>query len=105
MLSYLNAAVAGSVSAVGRLAVGLGARVWTDLVARGYQLGNADITIEAQVPKLAPHIDAMREILAGFLDVAPERVNVKATTTEGLGFVGAKQGMAAHAVVILEGRQ
>jgi len=78
------------------------ARVWADLSARGYQLGNADITIEAQVPKLSPHIDAMRETLAGFMVVPPERVNVKATTTEGLGFVGAKQGMAAHAVVILE---
>ncbi len=74
-------------------------RVWRPLREAGWRLCNADITIEAQVPKLAPHIPAMRETLRALLDGAP--VNLKATTTEGLGFVGRKEGMAAHAVVLM----
>ena len=68
----------------------------------GYRLGNADVTIMAQSPKMAPHIDAMRGILAADLDCGRDQVNVKATTTEGLGFVGRKQGIAVAAVVLLE---
>jgi len=76
-------------------------RTWSDLRARGYGLGNADITICAQVPRLAPHIEAMRARLAELLGCEAERVNIKATTTERLGFVGRKEGMSAHAVAIL----
>lgn len=68
---------------------------------RGYRLGNADLTIIAQAPKLAPHVDTMRAILAGDLEADVEAVNVKATTTEGLGYIGREEGIAAHAVVML----
>ncbi|MDJ0841699.1 MAG: 2-C-methyl-D-erythritol 2,4-cyclodiphosphate synthase [Acidobacteriota bacterium] len=78
------------------------ARVRADLSRRNYGFGNADITIAAQIPRLAPHIDAMRECLAGVLQTTPDRINIKATTTERLGFVGRKEGMAAHAVAMLE---
>ncbi len=72
------------------------------LHARGLTLSNADLTIVAQAPRLKGHIDAMRETLAADLRVAPERVNVKATTTEKMGFTGRKEGIATHAVVLLE---
>lgn len=68
---------------------------------RGYRLGNADVTVIAQAPKLAPHIDAMRATLADTMGVNADCINVKATTTEGLGFTGRKEGIAAHAVVLL----
>lgn len=67
----------------------------------GYVLGNADITIVAQAPKLAGFIDAMRKNIADDLGVATEAVNVKATTTERLGFAGREEGIGAHAVVLL----
>ncbi len=70
--------------------------------AQGWQVVNLDSTILAQAPKMAPHIDTMRAVLATELQVALEQVNVKATTTEQLGFVGRKEGIAAHAVVLLE---
>lgn len=69
---------------------------------QGYRLGNADVTIIAQAPKLAPHVDAMRVNLASDLQVDISRINVKATTTEKLGFAGRKEGVAAHAVVLLD---
>lgn len=75
------------------------------LRAHGWQVGNVDATILAQRPKLAPHIPRMRENLAAHMGVSPEQVNVKATTEEGLGFTGAGEGMAAHAVCLLEGAQ
>lgn len=65
----------------------------------GYRVGNADITIALQRPKLAPHIQAMRETLAPILGVTPERVSVKATTTERLGFVGRGEGCEVWACV------
>lgn len=68
---------------------------------RGYVIGNADITIAAQAPKMAPHLVAMRQVLSEDLQTSTEQVNVKATTTEGLGFVGKKQGIEVHAVVLL----
>jgi 2-C-methyl-D-erythritol 2,4-cyclodiphosphate synthase len=71
----------------------------------GYRLGNADITIVAQAPKMAPHIDAMKRVLAQDLDCPPERINIKATTTEGLGFIGREEGIAVAAVVLLETAQ
>lgn len=70
---------------------------------RGFAVGNVDATILAQRPKLAPHIPLMRDNLAQVIGVDPGRVNVKATTEEGLGFTGDGSGMTAHAVALLEG--
>ena len=69
---------------------------------RGFTVGNVDATILAQRPKLAPHISAMRDNLARAMGIAPDQVNVKATTEEGLGFTGSGEGMAAHAVALIE---
>ena len=69
---------------------------------RGYQVGNLDATIIAQRPKMAPHIQAMRENIARVCGVDVGRINVKATTEEGLGFTGIGEGIAAHAVVLME---
>lgn len=69
---------------------------------RGYRLGNLDATIIAQRPKLAPFIPQMREQFAAACACSIEQVNVKATTTEGLGFVGRGEGIAAHVVVLLQ---
>lgn len=71
------------------------------LKERGFFVGNVDATIIAQRPKLAPHIPAMRDNLARVMGVETGRINVKATTEEGLGFTGAGEGMAAHAVCLL----
>lgn len=68
----------------------------------GWKVGNVDATILAQKPKLAPHIPQMRDNLARHMGVKPGQVNVKATTEEKLGFTGAEQGIAAHAVCLLE---
>jgi len=68
----------------------------------GYRVGNVDCTVIAQRPKLAPHIPAMREILANAMGVELNRVSVKATTEEGLGFSGEGLGIAAHAVALIE---
>ena len=68
---------------------------------RGYKLGNLDATIIAQMPKMAPHIQTMRENIARVLNADVTQVNVKATTEEGLGFSGAGEGIAAHAVVLM----
>ena len=74
-----------------------------DLVAAdGYRLGNADVTVIAQAPKLSPHIDAMRAELVQTLGCDIACLNIKATTTEKLGFIGREQGIAAAAVVLLE---
>ena len=74
-----------------------------DLLAReGWRLENADLTILAQRPKLAQYIPEMREKLAQHLNVPADCVNVKATTEEGLGFTGTGEGMAAHAVCLIE---
>lgn len=73
-----------------------------DLVReRGWRVGNADITIALQRPKLRPHIDAMRKCLAGIMDIDTGRVSVKATTTEKLGFVGRGEGCEVFASVLL----
>lgn len=68
---------------------------------KGYQVGNVDISIIAQAPKMAPHIQTMRECIAADLNVRLDDVNVKATTTEKLGYVGRKEGIAVHAVALL----
>ena len=77
-------------------------RVCERLREEGWQVGNVDATVVAQRPKLAPYIPQMRQNLALHMGVPPEQVNVKATTEEGLGFTGTGQGMAAHAVALLE---
>jgi len=69
---------------------------------QGYRVNNVDVTVLAQAPKLKPHIPAMRERLAVATGVDVDAVNVKATTEEKLGFTGAGEGMAAHAVCLLE---
>jgi 2-C-methyl-D-erythritol 2,4-cyclodiphosphate synthase len=68
---------------------------------KGFALGNADITIAAQAPKLSPHILAMRDNISADLDCSQSQVNIKATTTEKLGFVGREEGIECHAVVVL----
>ena len=73
------------------------------LTENGYALCNLDCTVLAQAPKLAPYIPAMRENLANACGAAVSAVSVKATTEEGLGFTGSGEGIAAHAVCLLEG--
>lgn len=72
------------------------------ITAQGYRLGNLDATLLAQAPKLAPYIGQMRENIAAALNCEVSRVSVKATTEEKLGFTGAKEGIAAHCVCLLE---
>ena len=71
------------------------------LEEKGYQVGNVDATILAQKPKLAPYLEKMGDNLAARMKVEPDQVNVKATTEEKLGFTGAEEGIAAHAVALL----
>jgi 2-C-methyl-D-erythritol 2,4-cyclodiphosphate synthase len=76
--------------------------VLTLLRGRGLTVVNADVTVLAQAPKVAPHRDAMRSSIAKLLDIDAARINIKATTTEGLGFLGRAEGIAAQAVVLLK---
>lgn len=69
---------------------------------KGYTLGNLDVTVVAQAPRLASYIEAMRERIAGLFNAPVDAVNVKATTTEKLGFVGRKEGIACHSVVLMK---
>lgn len=75
--------------------------VYRRVKEQGYQLGNADVTIMAQAPKMAPHIESMCQAIAEDLETELHNVNVKATTTERLGFTGRKEGIACEAVVLL----
>ena len=75
--------------------------VVASLEQAGYRLINADITLVAQVPKMAPHKLQMRDNLAADLSCELSQLNIKATTTEGLGYAGRKEGIACHAVVLL----
>ncbi|MCR9545238.1 2-C-methyl-D-erythritol 2,4-cyclodiphosphate synthase [Vibrio antiquarius] len=75
--------------------------VYRRVKEQGYRLGNADVTIMAQAPKMAPHIDAMCAAIAEDLESDISNINVKATTTERLGFTGRKEGIATEAVVLL----
>jgi 2-C-methyl-D-erythritol 2,4-cyclodiphosphate synthase len=79
--------------------------VWKLAKEKGYKLGNVDATIIAQAPKMAPHIPAMRERVATLLEADADQVNIKATTTERLGFTGRGEGIAAMAVVCLIAHQ
>lgn len=74
------------------------------LARRGFAVVNLDVTVVAEKPKLAPHRDRMRESIASILSIDVERVSVKATTTDHLGFLGRGEGLAAFAVVLIESR-
>lgn len=76
--------------------------VHAKITERGYTVVNVDLTIVAQKPRLAPHIEKMRTIIADDLDIAHDAVNVKATTTEGMGFEGRGEGISAYAVTLLQ---
>lgn len=75
--------------------------VLAQVKGKGWKVGNVDATIVAQAPKMAPHIEAMRVAIAADLEVGIDQVNVKATTTERLGFTGREEGIAVHAVALL----
>ncbi len=77
-------------------------RVVSALKEKGYRVGNTDITIAAQKPKLLPHIEKMRENIASDLEIDIDRVNIKGTTTEKLGFEGREEGISAYAVSLIE---
>jgi 2-C-methyl-D-erythritol 2,4-cyclodiphosphate synthase len=77
-------------------------QVWQLVKNKGYELVNADCTIIAQKPKMAPYIEQMRVRIAELLEASPEQINVKATTTEKLGFTGRGEGIASQAVVLLK---
>ena len=76
--------------------------VWKLVRNKGYKLVNIDCIVMAQKPKMAPHIEKMQERIAELLEAGMEQVNVKATTTERLGFVGREEGIASQAVVLLQ---
>lgn len=76
-------------------------RVAAMLRERGYEIGNVDCTIRMQRPKLRPYIDAMRAAMAGAMGIDTERVSVKATTTEHLGFEGREEGVSVSAVALI----
>jgi 2-C-methyl-D-erythritol 2,4-cyclodiphosphate synthase len=76
--------------------------VHAKITERGYSVCNVDLTIVAQKPRLAPYIEKMRTIIADDLDIAHDAVNVKATTTEGMGFEGRGEGISAYAVALLQ---
>ena len=77
-------------------------KVMTLVTSKGWSISNVDITIALQAPKIAPYITRMRETLASVLGVSPDRVSVKATTTERLGFVGRKEGCEVWAIALLQ---
>ncbi|MGE5509214.1 MAG: 2-C-methyl-D-erythritol 2,4-cyclodiphosphate synthase [Chitinophagales bacterium] len=85
--------------------LGLLARVRAMVAEAGFRVHNVDVVVIAQRPKLAPHLSAMRERLAAVLGCEPGAVGLKATTTEGLGFAGRGEGIAAQAVCLLAGRE
>ena len=76
--------------------------VWALVEKQGYSLGNLDCTVIAQVPKMAPYIEQIREVIAGLLKADISQINVKATTTEKLSFIGREEGIAAQAVILLQ---
>lgn len=75
--------------------------VYNLITSKGYKIGNIDSTIIAQSPKMAPHIESMRKNIAKALNTDIENINIKATTEEGLGFTGAKQGIASQSICLL----
>lgn len=110
--ALLGAAALGDIGALfpdtdaewkGADSIGLLRAVMQRVTEAGWAVGNVDATVVLQQPKLRPHIDAMREGLAATLGVGLGQVSVKATTGEGMGFVGTGEGAAAHAVCLLVG--
>ncbi len=80
-------------------------RVMASLRARGWRVVNADVLLIGERPKIGPHREAMRARIAPLLGIGPDLLNVKATTTEGLGFTGRGEGLAAQAVVLIESQE
>lgn len=78
------------------------AKVWSIAADAGWSLINADMTLLAEVPRVKPYVQAMREKMAGILQSEPSRITVKATTTEKLGFIGREEGVLASCVVLLQ---
>lgn len=76
-------------------------RVFDLVSAEKLRVSNLDVTVICQAPRLSTHVDAMQAVIARILDVEPTRVSVKATTTDGLGYTGRGEGIAAHAIVLL----
>jgi len=76
-------------------------KVMQEVAAQGFRVGNLDATVIAQAPRMQPHVAAMRERIGRLLGVQVDEVNVKATTTEKMGYTGRGEGIAAHAVVLL----
>ena len=112
--ALLGAAALGDIGALfpdtdaayeGADSIGLLEAVMERVGAAGHAVGNVDATVVLQRPKLRPHVDAMRQRLAGAMGVDAGRVSVKATTGEGMGFVGTGEGAAAHAVCLLVARE
>ncbi|NDL67999.1 2-C-methyl-D-erythritol 2,4-cyclodiphosphate synthase [Anaerotalea alkaliphila] len=81
------------------------AKVAELMESQGFMLGNLDATIIAQAPKLLPHMDSMRTNIAAAMDVDRNRINLKATTEEGLGFTGRQEGISAQAVCLIERKE
>ena len=77
-------------------------KVKESILQKGYSVSNIDCTVIAQIPKLSPYIEQMRDNLARVLEIQKDRINVKATTEEGMGFTGREEGIAAHAVCLIE---
>lgn len=77
-------------------------KVMEMIAGQGYTISNIDITVCLQEPKLNPHIPAMKQVLAPILNITEEDISIKATTSELMGFVGRKEGIAAHAVVLIQ---
>jgi 2-C-methyl-D-erythritol 2,4-cyclodiphosphate synthase len=92
---------AGDAAFAGADSVELLRQAWTTVHGHGWELVNADVVLIGEEPRLAPHRDAMRARLADALGVEPDRVAVRATTTDGLGFTGRGEGLAATAVALL----
>ena len=112
--ALLGAAALGDIGALfpdtdaayeGADSIGLLEAVMEKVGAAGHAVGNVDATVVLQRPKLRPHVDAMRQRLADAMGVDVGRVSVKATTGEGMGFVGTGEGAAAHAVCLLAARE
>jgi 2-C-methyl-D-erythritol 2,4-cyclodiphosphate synthase len=76
-------------------------KIYDLILQEGFMIGNVDVTVVAQEPKLAPYFNKMQSALAAVLHISIDQISLKATTTEGLGFVGRQEGMAAYAVVLL----
>jgi 2-C-methyl-D-erythritol 2,4-cyclodiphosphate synthase len=77
-------------------------QTWSKVNCKFNSLINIDATVFAEAPRIAPYADSMKEAIAKTLNIAPDQVNIKATTAEGLGFIGKKEGIAAMAVVLIE---